>query len=66
MAKLQRVEHSPGVLAATAAAHRSAVDRRNKERWKRPGAGQVKKTYNALTKQVLDGELVRQGKIAEM
>ena len=55
------------MLRAEAAAHRDAVDGRNAERWKRQGAGQqVNKTYDALTKQVLDEELVRQGKLAEM
>ncbi len=63
---MPNADTSPEDPRAKAAAHRGAVDRRNAERWKRPGAGQVKKTYDALTRQIIDEELVRQGKLAEM
>ena len=47
------------------AARRGAVDRRNARRWHN-SAGNVQKTYDALTRQALDEELVRLGKAAEM
>ncbi len=56
-------EMAEATLQAGTAAHRGAVDARNA---RRHGHSGVKRTYDALTKQVLDDELVLQGKAAEM
>ena len=53
------------ILQAKAAAHRSAVDRKNAQRYGRQVL-QNQRTYDALTRQLLDDKLVRQGKEAEM
>ena len=53
------------ILQAKTAAHRSAVDRRNAQRYGRYTLA-TQRTYDALTKQLLDEELVRQGKEADM
>ena len=60
------------ILLAGAAANRLAVDAKNRRRHP-PGNGRdqhwnnaVKKTYDALTRQVLDDNLVVQGKTAEL
>ena len=60
------------ILLAGAAANRLAVDAKNRRRHP-PGNGRyqhwnkaVKNTYDALTRQVLDGHLVVQGKTAEL
>ena len=52
------------IKRAEAAAHRTAVNRRNEKRW--PNGGQQRQTYDALTRQILDSELVKAGKAAEM
>ncbi len=53
------------ILQSKSAAHQSAVDRRNAQRYGRQVL-QNQRTYDALTHQLLDEELVRQGKEAEM
>ena len=51
---------SAEVMKAAAAAHRGTVDVRDRQRWDNGSAGNVKRTYDALTRQVLDEGLVRQ------